>query len=168
MALSKASPTLPIEATTPEVRRVRPKSIEVYWTPWSLWWINPATGLRWCNAHAEGVEDELAAQVIGHRPAHDTSGAGIENHGQVEESLPGPQVGDASDPRLVRLLGDESPLNRSGATKPVPMRERFLPWRRRWMPSMPAMVIRRATFLRFQVWPYWSRSRISAVRRRGP
>jgi hypothetical protein len=31
MALSKASPMLPIEATTPEVRRVRPKSMEVYW-----------------------------------------------------------------------------------------------------------------------------------------
>jgi hypothetical protein len=27
MALSKASPMLPIEATTPEVRRVRPKSM---------------------------------------------------------------------------------------------------------------------------------------------
>jgi hypothetical protein len=30
MALSNASPMLPIEATSPDVRRVRPKSIEVY------------------------------------------------------------------------------------------------------------------------------------------
>ncbi|WP_219420649.1 hypothetical protein [Pseudonocardia nigra] len=31
IALSNASPMLPIEATTPLVRSVRPKSIEVYW-----------------------------------------------------------------------------------------------------------------------------------------
>jgi hypothetical protein len=30
LAVSNASPMLPVEATTPLVRRVRPKSIEVY------------------------------------------------------------------------------------------------------------------------------------------
>src|SRR5688500_15371771 len=33
-------------------------------------------------------------------------------------------------------------LTRSGATAPAPRRLRFLPWRRRWMPSIPATVIK--------------------------
>ncbi|MBW0107274.1 hypothetical protein I4I84_00715 [Pseudonocardia sp. KRD-182] len=54
---------LPIEATTPEVRRVRPKSIEVYWALDSVVAVVDQPGDRFAlvQGHADGVEDEFAA-----------------------------------------------------------------------------------------------------------
>jgi len=46
MALSKASPTDPIEGTTLALRHRRPKSMDVYWQPRSLWWMTPFLGRR--------------------------------------------------------------------------------------------------------------------------
>jgi len=49
MALSQASPTLPIEGRTPICAERRPNSTLVYWLPWSKWWITP-WGLRVSSA----------------------------------------------------------------------------------------------------------------------
>ena len=35
IALSKQSPTLPIDGCTSDSRQRRPKAIDVYWEPWS-------------------------------------------------------------------------------------------------------------------------------------
>ena len=45
-ALSSASPTVPIEATSSEAAKRRPNANEVYWQPWSVWWIRPGAGRR--------------------------------------------------------------------------------------------------------------------------
>jgi hypothetical protein len=41
------------------------------------------------HSHAQGVEDQFAAKVIGHRPPNDPAGAGVEDDGEVEEAFPG-------------------------------------------------------------------------------
>jgi hypothetical protein len=91
---------------------VRPKSIEVYWVHAVVAVVDqPGGGFALVQRHADGVEDELAAQVIGHRPPDDPPSAGIDDHGEVEEALPRAQVGDVGNPQLVGLLGDELPLD---------------------------------------------------------
>jgi hypothetical protein len=59
----------------------------------------------------------------------------------------------ATQPRgglLIGAVGDEVPPDWSGATSPAASRVRFLPRRRRGMPSIPATVISRAARLRFR------------------
>ncbi len=41
-----------------------------------------------CDGHVEGVEDELGAQVAGHRPADDPAAEGVDDDRDVEEALP--------------------------------------------------------------------------------
>jgi hypothetical protein len=82
--------------------------------------------------------------VIGHRPLDDAAGAGTDDDSEVEEvekALPGAQVGDVGDPEPVRAVRDELALDQIRRDRdPAPRRLRFLPWRRRSMPSIPANV----------------------------
>ena len=41
------------------------------------------------QGHVQRVEHELGTQVVGHRPAHNAAGEGIDHHGQVEKTGPG-------------------------------------------------------------------------------
>jgi hypothetical protein len=52
--------------------------------------------------HLECVEDEVGAHVRGQLPADDDPAVAVEDEGQVEEAVPGPEVGDVADPLLVR------------------------------------------------------------------
>ena len=64
--------------------------------PWSEW-ATPAFG--WPAApdgHLDGVDDELGADVIGDRPAHDPAGPGVEHDGEVDPALTGGVLGDVS------------------------------------------------------------------------
>ena len=54
------------------------------------------------KGHLERVDDQLGAQMVGHRPADDQPGEQILDVRQVEESFPGRDVGDVRRPRLVR------------------------------------------------------------------
>ena len=71
--------------------------------------------------HPDRVQDQLGAQVVVQCPAHDPPAAGVDHHGQVEEALPGAQVGDVGDPQLVRnrrgeVAFDEVVGGRGGAS----------------------------------------------------
>jgi hypothetical protein len=125
----------------------------------------PGSGFALVHGHAEGVEDQLAAQVIGHGPSDDPSGAGIDDHGEVEESLPGAQVGDVGDPQLVGARGGEVPLEQVRCHRAGGESASFLAVPAPVNASIPATVMSRATFLWFHGWP---RSLISAVNRRAP
>ncbi len=54
------------------------------------------------DGHVEGVEDELRAQVVCHRPADDAPGPGIEDDGEEQEACRGRHVGDVGHPQQVR------------------------------------------------------------------
>jgi hypothetical protein len=63
------------------------------------------------------VDDEFGAHVIGHGPAHDPAAVGVLDGSEVDPALPGPQVGDLSDPEHVRRRGPERRSTRSSATR---------------------------------------------------
>src|SRR5215210_7761808 len=44
MALSRAEPTPPMDGTMPASSSLLPNDRDVYWVPWSEWWINPGAG----------------------------------------------------------------------------------------------------------------------------
>jgi hypothetical protein len=64
--------------------------------------------------HLERVDDELGTQVVGHRPAHDQPGEQVLDVREVQESVPGRDVGDVGRPDQVRAIGAEVPLEQIG------------------------------------------------------
>jgi hypothetical protein len=52
--------------------------------------------------HLERVEDELGAHVRRELPADDRAAVAVEDEGQVDEAVPGADVGQIGDPLLVR------------------------------------------------------------------
>src|SRR5690606_13621217 len=54
------------------------------------------------DRHDEGVGDELSCHLGLHRPADDTAGEQVDDGGNVEPTFGGPDVGEVSDPLLVR------------------------------------------------------------------
>jgi hypothetical protein len=61
--------------------------------------------------HLERVEDELGAHVRRQLPADDHPRVAVEDEGQVEEAVPGPEVGEVADPFLVRRRRAEVALH---------------------------------------------------------
>jgi hypothetical protein len=61
----------------------------------------PGRRLAGGDGHANRVQDELGAQVVGHRPAHDLAAEGVDHDGEVDEALPGAQIADVGDPQLI-------------------------------------------------------------------
>ena len=51
--------------------------------------------------HLQRVDDQAAAHLRLHRPAHDAAAEQIDNHGQQEPTLAGWNVRDVAGPRLV-------------------------------------------------------------------
>jgi hypothetical protein len=57
--------------------------------------------------HVERVADQLGAQVIGDRPAHDASGPHVEHGGEIHLAFAGGVLGDVGDPEPVGARSDE-------------------------------------------------------------
>jgi hypothetical protein len=55
--------------------------------------------------------------VLAHRPADHFSGEPIEDHGQVQPTLTGRDVGDIRQPDLIGLLGREIPIQQIGGNR---------------------------------------------------
>ena len=55
--------------------------------------------------HLERVDDQLGAEMVGHRPADDPPREQVLDVREVHEPLPRRDVGDVRRPRLVRALG---------------------------------------------------------------
>ena len=76
------------------------------------------------HGHAEGVVDEVGAQVVAHRPADAVAAAGVDHRRQVEPALPGGHVGDVGEPELVGSLGREVALHEVGGGRSFAARGR--------------------------------------------
>jgi hypothetical protein len=61
----------------------------------------PRVGTPVPDGHVEGVEDELGAEVVGHRPADHPTRVDIQDDGQIQPARPGRDVGDVSRPDTV-------------------------------------------------------------------
>ena len=101
-ALSKQSPRLPIDAAIPAARALLAEGQRDVLAALVGVMDQPGAGRRRASAICEGVDDELGAHVIGHRPADDPAGEDVLDGGEVEPALPGAQVGDVGDPEPVR------------------------------------------------------------------
>lgn len=54
------------------------------------------------QGHLERVDDELGAQEVGDRPAHDAARPGVEDDGQIDLAGLGRVFGNVADPEPVR------------------------------------------------------------------
>jgi hypothetical protein len=63
------------------------------------------------DGHVEGVQDQLGAQVLSHRPAHNSPGEGVQDHRQVQPALVGALLGDVGHPQPVRPWRQEVPFD---------------------------------------------------------
>ena len=61
--------------------------------------------------HVQRVQDELGAQVRGHRPTNHPPAPGIDDHSEVQEPRPGWDVGDVGHPQLVWSVRAEVALD---------------------------------------------------------
>src|SRR6266576_2784198 len=66
---------------------------------------NDAGGLTAASGHGhpERIEDELALEVVAHRPTDDPAAEDVLDGGEEEEALPGLDVLEVADPEPVRL-----------------------------------------------------------------
>src|SRR6185437_10118750 len=61
--------------------------------------------------HLEGLQDELTAKMVVHRPTNDATTERIDHHSQVQEAGGSRNVGDIGDPQSVRSRGGEAALH---------------------------------------------------------
>jgi hypothetical protein len=54
------------------------------------------------DRHLERVDDELGAEMVGHRPADHAAAVAVDYRGEVQPARPGRDMGDLRDPKLVR------------------------------------------------------------------
>ena len=72
------------------------------WQPRSLWWTSPAAGRPGRQGQLEGVQHQLGAQVVGHRPAHHAPAEGVQHRRQVQPALLRRHIRDVGQPQAVR------------------------------------------------------------------
>jgi hypothetical protein len=58
-------------------------------------------GVALGDGHVQGVQDQLGAEMVGHRPANDPAGERVEDNGEVRPAVTGALLGDVSDPQAV-------------------------------------------------------------------
>src|SRR5881392_241430 len=66
------------------------------------------------ECHGEGGNGEFGAQMLAHRPADDLASEQVEDHGQVEPTFAGRDVGDIRQPDLIGPVGCEIPIQQVG------------------------------------------------------
>jgi hypothetical protein len=62
----------------------------------------PGLGPATSDGYLQCVRDELGAHVLGHGPPNNPARIGVLDGGEIEPPLPGPEIGDVSDPQDVR------------------------------------------------------------------
>ena len=112
----------PDRQRTPSWSARRPNWALVYWQPRSEWKITPVGGRRRVTALAQGLVDQVGAQMVGGGPADDPARGEVDDGGQVEPPFPGVDVGDVAAPAGVDRggVGGEVPPDqiRAGARRP--------------------------------------------------
>src|SRR2546423_8265338 len=66
------------------------------------------------ECHGEGGNGEFSAHMLAHRPADDLASEQVEDHGQVEPTFAGRDVGDIRQPDLIGPVGCEIPIQQVG------------------------------------------------------
>src|SRR5256714_15094211 len=66
------------------------------------------------ECHGEGGNGEFGAHMLAHRPADDLASEQVEDHGQVEPTFAGRDVGDIRQPDLIGPVGYEIPIQQVG------------------------------------------------------
>jgi hypothetical protein len=69
------------------------------------------------DRHVDGFDDQLAAEVIGHRPADNAPTVDVKHDRQGEEARPGRDIGDVGDPQAVGRGGGEPALHEIGSRR---------------------------------------------------
>src|SRR5256885_15469276 len=66
------------------------------------------------ECHGEGGNGEFGAHMLAHRSADDLASEQVEDHGQVEPTFAGRDVGDIRQPDLIGPVGYEIPIQQVG------------------------------------------------------
>ena len=115
IALSYASPAVPIDGCTPASRQRRPNAMDVYWA--SLVRVqDDAFMASLQQRHVQCPQHQFGVQMAGHRPANDAATKYVENHGQIQKPLAGRDVRGVRHPQHVHRLGTEVPAHQIGRT----------------------------------------------------
>ena len=64
------------------------------------------------DRHQQSIGDELRRHLRLNRPADDAAREPVDDGGDVEPALRGPDIGEVGDPFAVRLIGFELPVER--------------------------------------------------------
>ncbi|CAB3773835.1 hypothetical protein LMG29542_07462 [Paraburkholderia humisilvae] len=129
MALSYASPAVPIDGCTPASRQRRPNAMDVYWA--ALVRVqDDALVASLTQRHAQRTQHEFGVQMVRHRPPGDASAEYIQHHSQIQKSLTGRDTGGVRHPQHVGRVGAEVPADQvrrtpcprtlSRGTRPAP------------------------------------------------
>ena len=110
IALSKQSPRLPIEAVIPASRSRLPEGEARVLAP-LVRVVDDPGGPASPERHFDRFDDQLGAEMLGHRPADDAPTVGIEHHREIEEARPRRDIGDVRDPEPIGSGGGELALD---------------------------------------------------------
>jgi hypothetical protein len=67
----------------------------------------PRSGAAVVDRHVEGIEYQLGAEVVGHRPAHDLAGESVEHESKIEAPFSASSIGDVRNPKAIGTFGCE-------------------------------------------------------------
>jgi hypothetical protein len=76
--------------------------IDRYCDPRSEWCTSPACPAALMNGLFQGIEDEPGMRRAADPPADDAAGEGVDDEGDVDEALPGRDIGEIAHPQHVR------------------------------------------------------------------
>ena len=110
IALSKQSPTEPVDGRTPAFWHRFPNATERVLAA-LIRVVNHAGGLAPPDRHLQCCQHQLGAQMRRHGPADHAPAPDVQDDSQVQEARPGRDVGDFGSPQLVRTVGLEPPLD---------------------------------------------------------
>ena len=103
IALSKQSPTEPIEGRTPTSQQRISKTIEVLLCV-LVGMIDYPGGPPLRQRHVQRFEHQLGTQMSLHRPAHDPAAEGVQQCRETQKTSPGLDINDASPPTTYSIL----------------------------------------------------------------
>src|SRR5229473_4703463 len=113
IALSKQSPTEPIEGRTPASRQRWPKAIEVVLAT-LVRVMNHGGGPALPQRQVERLQHQFGAQMGFHRPTDDSAAESVEHYRQVKKPGPGRDVSYVGDPQPIGRRGNEVAFDQVG------------------------------------------------------
>ena len=110
-ALSKQSPTVPMDGTSPESWARWVNAQEANWVPWSECITVPGWGWRFPIAIPNAEVTSPGGCCVVDRPAHHSATEHIQHDSTVNLAFPGGMFRDVGHPKLVRFDTDQVAVN---------------------------------------------------------